>query len=470
MAAALAACTPATSRYTLVEASLRARNPAQADLVIEQAKDEYRAQDRVLYLLDRGMTLHLAGRYAQSNQFLQEADEAIEALYTRRLRTETKAFLVNDTELPFEGASHEQVLINVVKALNYALLGNLTDALVEARLIDQRLNRLADRTTDRGAYREDPFARYLTGLLYEAARDLNNAFIAYRKAYDAYQAARSWLRVPVPPGLEADLLRITDALHLQEEHAGYRTQFPTASWQPYAETERLAQLVVISYNGRAPYKQDQFIDLPISFEALKLVLLTKGILGASNQSSQDRRAMESVLYGLNGRVVRVALPRLVRQPTDVAYDEISLAGSRGTYTAKTDLVHDLGAAAEKTLSDQYAQITLKAVARAAVKFTLAEGVSYGAQAAAGRDAGPLVGLVVNMVAKTLAVASEEADKRSWRTLPDQIQIARVWVPPGVYQVRVHPVGRRSGVGEPDLVEELTLEPGRTAFVVARYVS
>lgn len=467
---ALAGCAPPSARYALVEDSLRARDPERADQVLEQAKEEYRAQDRLLYLMDRGMTLHLAGRYEESTRLLQEADEMIEALYTRRVRTEAKAFLLNDTELPYEGDPYEQVMVNVLKALNYALLGRLDEALVEARLIDQRLNVLADRTPQKQAYREDPFARYLTGILYESARDLNNALIAYQKAYEGYRAARPWLKVPVPPSLQADLLRLTDALHLTTEHQAYREEFPNATWRAPADGAALAELVVISYNGRAPRKEDQFLDLPISFEALRLVLMTKGALSVGGASSQDRRAIESALYGVSGQIVRVALPEIVPQPTGIAYEEVSLQGEHGEHWGRSELVQDVTAVAQRTLADRFSTIALKAVARAAVKYALAEGAGYGARSAAGGNAGPIIGLLVHMIAHAMAVASEEADKRSWRTLPAEIQVSRLRVPPGTYRLSVQPVGRRWTVHEPASVRTVTLTEGRTTFVITRHVS
>ena len=40
--------------------------------------------------------------------------------------------------------------------------------------------------------------------------------------------------------------------------------------------------------------------------------------GSRSSNRQSNRAVDTVLYGLNGRVVRVALPRLVPQKTHVA--------------------------------------------------------------------------------------------------------------------------------------------------------
>ena len=460
----LAGCGPSVNRYLLIEASLRAHDPKGADAIVAVAEKDYGSKSRVLYGMDRGMTLQLAGDYQQSNAVLEQAEEELDRLYTRKIRTETLAFMTNDTALPYEGDPYEQVLINVLKALNYAVLGEWQDALVEARRIDHRLNVLSDRTKEKNAYRDDGFARYLTGILYESTGDVNNAFIAYRKAYGIFDATRAWSHTVVPSQLTQDLLRTAEALHFSQELTEYKSVFPDTRWETSQALQQLAQVVVISYNGRAPRKEDLFLDLPISLDALQLVLLNRGVLQQNRQSNQ---AVDSVLYGLSGRVVRVALPRLVPQKTQVPVDRVSLIPDNGTrVTLSTELVHNVTAVAEKALSERMAGITVKALARAATKFALAEGTTRAAQQAAGKDAGPWVGLLVGLLTKGLAVVSEEADKRSWQTLPDEIHLARVWVPPGRYQVQTSAGGFHDPL-KPEAMRTLSLGPGETAVLLQR---
>jgi len=461
----LAGCAPSVNRYLLIEASLRAYDPKGADAIVAAAEKDYGSKSRVLYGMDRGMTLQLAGDYQQSNAVLEQAEEELDRLYTRRISTETFAFMTNDTALPYEGDHYEQVLINVLKALNYARLGQWQDALVEARRIDHRLNVLSDRTKEKNAYRDDGFARYLSGILYESTGDVNNAFIAYRKAYETFDATRAWSHTAVPSQLQKDLLRTAEALHFIQELAEYRSVFPDTKWETSQALQQLAQIVVISYNGRAPRKEDQFLDLPISLDALQLVLLNRGFAQSNRYSN---RGVDTVLYGLNGRVVRVALPRLVQQKTHVTVDRVSLIPDDGTQvTLNTELVHNVTALADKALSERMAGITVKALARAATKFAMAEGATRGAQQAAGKDAAPWVGLLVGLLTKGLAVASEEADKRSWQTLPDEIHLARVWVPPGRYQVQNRLGGESPDPLKPEAMRTLSLGPGETAVLLQR---
>ena len=460
----LAGCGPSVDRYLLIDASLRAHDPKGADTIVQRAEKEYGEKSRVLYGMDRGMTLHLASDYQQSNVVLEQAEEELDRLYTRKIRTEARAFMTNDTALPYEGDPYEQVLINVLKAINYALLGQWQDALVEARRIDHRLNVLSDRIQEKHAYQEDGFARYLSGILYESTGDMNNAFIAYRKAYETFDATRAWSHTDVPSQLREDLLRTAEALHFTQDFEAYRQMFPDTKWETSQSLQQLAQVIVISYNGRAPRKEDQFLDLPISLDALQLVLINRWMLQPNRRSNP---AVDSILYGLSGRVVRVALPRLIPQKVSVPVYTVSLIPDNGTgVTVNTELVHNVTALADKALSERMAGITVKALARAATKFALAEGVTRAAQQAAGKDAGPWVGLLVGAVTKGLAVASEEADKRSWQTLPAEIHLARVWVPPGHYQV-YSSIGGFPDPLKPEVMPTLLLGPGETAMFLQR---
>ncbi|MBU6432038.1 MAG: hypothetical protein KJS98_01835 [Nitrospirae bacterium] len=461
----LAGCGPSVNRYLLIEASLRAHDPKGADAIVQRDEKEYGEKSRVLYGMDRGMTLQLAGDYQQSNTVLDQAEEEVDRLYTRKIRTESLAFMTNDTALPYEGDPYEQVLINVLKALNYAVLGQWQDALVEARRIDHRLDVLSDRTRDKNAYRDDGFARYLSGILYESTGDVNNAFISYRNAYEVFESSRVWSHTAVPSQLRVDLLRTAEALHFTQELTEYQHRFPDTRWETSQALQQLAQVIVISYNGRAPRKEDLFLDLPISLDALQLVLLNRGFSQANRQSNQ---VVDTVLYGLNGRVVRVALPRLVPQKTHVPVDTVSLIQDNGTrVTLNTQLVQSVTALADKALSERMPGITAKALARAATKFAMAEGATRGAQHAAGRDAAPWVGLLVGLLTKGLAVASEEADKRSWQTLPDEIHLARVWVPPGRYQVQSQSPGGSHDLLKPEALRTLSLGPGETTVLIQR---
>ena len=90
------------------------------------------------------------------------------------------------------------------------------------------------------------FARYWAGLLYEESGDLNNAYISYFKALEAYDAYAKRYQTRQPEGLLADAYRTARALHFSDEveelrkrwgappppsAAGIGEALPTAMWR-----------------------------------------------------------------------------------------------------------------------------------------------------------------------------------------------------------------------------------------------
>jgi hypothetical protein len=367
------------THYAGVERSLSAGQSAQAIQIMEAAKDEYGNKSRLLFLMDHGMVLHLAGRYAESNAVLEEAHLLIEDLYTKRLRDEASALLVNEARQPYEGAPHEHVMVNVVKGLNYAFLQQWSEALVEARRIDHRLNVLSDKVEEKNTYHEDPFARYLVGLLYDIAGDINNAYVGYRKAEQVYEDGQAWIRVPLPDVLKSDLVRTANRLGLHEDVEHYQEKYPEVAAQPMLRKyHNLPQIVVIAYHGQGPKKEDLVIDVPVSLDALRLVALTKP---GFRRSGRAGRGGEAFLYGVHGRIARIALPRFTIPKKSSTLDTVQFRNEQTTINTQTQLMYDVQAVAEKTLADEYDSLVLRAVARTSMKMAAAEGIGYGARAA-----------------------------------------------------------------------------------------
>ena len=458
----LQSCGPTLKHYPSVEESLRQGDTQKAVELVEQAEDEYEEDSYLLYLMDLGMTLHIAGEYESSNKYLQEADELIEEQYTKRVTNEAAGLLINEGALPYRGDPYEQVMINVIKALNYALLQNLAEALVEARKIDHRLNVLND-SVDKDEYREDPFARYLTGVLYEASSDLTNAFIAYRKAEEGYRLASSWSGVALPDMLKLDLLRVTKLLHLREEHQYYRETFPEIP-DFEVQSPSVAQVFTVSYNGRGPRKEDNFVDVPLSYEALQLAAINKYGLGGGKRRTRGRDAL---LYGLQGQIVRVALPQLIPHQSQVAYTIVKAKQGSLEHQTTTERVYDVGAAAKKNLDDQFPSLLVRAAARGAIKYGAAQGIGHGARASVNGNEGQLVGLLATAIATMVVIYSEEADIRNWQTLPAEIQIARLWLSPGEYTITMDSFDEQGEQLATSSPFRLSLSTGDTRFLTQR---
>lgn len=456
-------CSGPMAHYAGVERSLLAGQSEQAVQIMQAAKDAYDNKSHLLFLMDYGMVLHLAGRYTDSNAILEEAHLLIEDLYTKRLRDKASALLVNEARQPYEGAPYEHVMINVVKALNYALLQQWNEALVEARRIDHRLNVLSDTVEDEEEYQEDPFARYLVGLLYDMAGDTNNAYVGYRKAEQVYEEGQAWTRVSLPDVLKSDLIRTAHRLGLHEEGEQYQAKYPEVAAQPMAKQDStFAQIVVISYHGQGPKKEDLVIDVPVSLDALRLVAITKP---GFRQSTRATRGGEALLYGIHGRIARIALPRFTMHKQSRTLDTIQIRNQTTMISTQTQRLYDVQAVAEKNLADEYDSLVLRAVARTAMKMGAAEGVALGARAAAGKNNRDWIGPLVGGLARVLALTTEEADIRSWRMLPGEIQLARIWIEPGEYSVSIdsRPISLPEAESGPS--QHLQLHEGESRFLL-----
>ena len=459
----VAGCSGPMAHYSGVQRSLLAGQPEQAVEIMKSAKDEYGSKSQLLYFMDHGMVLHLAGRYAESNAVLEQAYLLVEDQYTKRLRDEASSLLVNEARQPYEGAAHEHVMINVVKALNYAAQQQWNEALVEGRRIDHRLNVLSDTVEGKDDYHEDPFARYLVGLLYDLAGDTNNAYVGYRKAEQVYADSLAWSRVALPDVLKTDLIRTANRLGLHEEVNRYQTKYPEVALQTDLEkNQNLAQMLMVTYQGQGPKKEDLFIDVPVSLDALRLVAIAKPGFG---RSTRRTRGGEALLYGIHGRIARIALPRFTMYDKSRATHTIQIRNDRHTFQTNSQRMYDINAVAEKTLSDRYDGLVLRAVARTALKMATAEGIAFGARAAVGKKKRDWVGPLVGGLARVFALATEEADIRSWRTLPGEIQFVRLWIEPGDYTVTLNSNNIRLQNDDRDFSSRLRLQKGETRFLL-----
>ncbi|HKK26056.1 MAG TPA: hypothetical protein VJ941_10530, partial [Gracilimonas sp.] len=107
-----------------------------------EADDVYRSKDAVLKNLEGGMIYHFAGKYDSSNTYLNEAEYLIEDAYTKSVSRGIGSFLTNDNALVYDGEPYEDIYLNAFKSLNFLHQQDLESALVEARRMSYKMERL----------------------------------------------------------------------------------------------------------------------------------------------------------------------------------------------------------------------------------------------------------------------------------------------------------------------------------------
>jgi hypothetical protein len=457
----IATCAPVSTHYAFVEQRLATHEGIGADVIIEKEESRYGKNSRLLYLLDRGMTLSLAGQYQKSNQMLDQAATTADALYTESLTSHGAALLTNDNILPYAGEDFERVMIHLISALNYAQQGQFAEALVECRRVDTKLNSINDRYQEKkNGYKEDAFARYLSGILYEAqggSEGINDAFISYRKAFETYREWAVTYGTPIPPMIGADLMRTTDALHLREEHAAYKKLFPTTTWTKIADQKGYGEMIIVSLDGKSPRKENLFFDIVIDKNILNSIV--------STAIWQSHVGSGNIPISTIGQLVRIALPKYIPQKSDVGHLSVKVAGT-ASLSSQSVLMEDITAIAQRNLEDRINRVRFKAIARATIKAVAVHKTSKRAQ----DEVGGVGGFLLGKVAEAAAATTEVADLRSWRTLPDEIHVTRMMVPPGAYTVHSQFVSRQGErtIDSPPS-QQIVVKAGEKRFIVMRTV-
>ena len=127
----------------------------------------------------------------------------------------------------------------------------------------------------------------------------------------------------------------------------------------------------------------------------------------------------------------------------------------GNTVIKTELYQNLTQIAYKNIDDRKIRYLAKAMARVSLK--------YGIQKGAEEKFGDFAGFLVNM----FNLATEQADTRSWLTLPDNIQIARLFYTPGTYTVYVDFLNSRDYTLEKTQFDNVKLTAGKKTFLYYR---
>lgn len=430
----LSACGPNINHYRKIDEYLISQDYESALAIQRQGKQDYSKRDRVLYYLDEGLLAHYAGHYEESNSSLQKAERIMADLYTRSVSKELATILVNDTVNDYRGEDFEAALVNLFSALNYFQLGQLDEALVEARKVDSKLGtfNLQYPAGKKNVYREDAFIRYLMGVLYTAGGEINDAFISFRKAEYIYRKDyQPNYGVNPPKMLIEDLLWSAGKMDFKDEYRRYHKRYRNIAGSLKERKPNEGCVYFIHYNGRGAEKVERnfFVPMPDKY------------------------------------VVKIAYPEFVQPACSVAHAKISLThqGNQKQYQTSSQVMEDISAIAVKNLKNRIGRIMTKTVARITAKYLAAKE----AEKKALKEGDESMAKIVKYTFQTYMIAFEIADIRHWRLLPSQIQIGRASLPPGNYQGTIQLLDRNGNTVGTRPVSEFSLAAGETKLVAFR---
>jgi hypothetical protein len=435
--------------YRRVDLALAdSREEDAAREVYESGQDGYGERNRLIFHLDLGFLLHLSGYFKQSATQFEQAERLAADLYTRSVSAQAGSLLTSDNAIPYGGEEFELVLINVINALNYACMGDIEAALVEARRVDSKFRSFARQSE--GRYRGEPFALYLVGLFYEEAGDLDNAWISLSKALEVFQRQGLEFGVRPPEELSVDLARLGYAL----DRTVPGTDFGQGSRASAQVRSKPAEIVVIHHLGPGPRKVEQVVEVSVG-QGFAFVQSMR----VSDADEKDVQRAVSAAKGLaSSTQVTVAYPVFHQPAQRCRYAEVQVDGQGVTHS---EMVQNVTHVARINLEDRMKTEWPRFVARAVVKFVTARAVGE----AAGRASGDrTLGFVARLLTQATLSALEAADIRCWRTLPASIHMTRVPVEPGEHRVLVRH-GTNQGGSRVREYTNVRVEHGKRTFLV-----
>ena len=368
-------------------------------------------RDQTLYLLNKAMVLHMEGDYAGSAQAFEQAKPLMLYLEATSVSETAGALSLSEGLRSYEAPLYERLLAHVYQGLNYLQLGQPDSARVEVAQIDDLLKRLYPNT-DAAPDGGDAFPRYFSGLVYEDLGEYSDAMIAYRQAYQAYKAEHE-SDAAIPQDLKISLCRFADNLGLADELDGYKKAFGLSSWPPVNKQDAQGQLVLVFGDGLGPLKYPQSAVLQNPFD---------------------------------GHFYSVSLPVLRRRVPTAQAAEVTI----GADSIRTELVASIAADASQQMAADRPKLLAAEFSRNVVRNAAANQVDKKAQG---------LGAVLSLVAS----AADQADVRIWSTLPDNIQLARVRLAPGTYNLTVRFVGANGGESAPRVLKNVQIQAGQMTF-------
>jgi hypothetical protein len=408
-----------------------------------QAKSsEASGRKEFLYDVNNGLVLSMLGRYDESNDYFEKAYLFGEDYRTNYLH-EAASYLTNPAFSTYRGEDHEHLMLLYYKALNFVKQNNFDDALVECRRLNIRLQQLSDRYGSDNKYKEDAFIHLMMGVIFEAGKDYNNAFIAYRNSYNIYNSSFETLfRLSAPPQLKIDILRTAWRSGLIDEFNQFKEEFNMPDYKYEVNDE--PELVFFWHNGLSPVKVEWGINFVVDRRDNFLYFSNNNMqmvfpFNLRDYNDRDRNNLSNL------QIFRVAFPRYVERPVFYHQAELTVNGD-----SKFDLekAEDINAIAFKCLQERMTHELSKALIRVALKKVTEMEVKK-----ADRALGSVVGMINAL--------TEHADTRNWQTLPHEISYCRVPLKTGKNKVTLHVAA--AGVPDTSYDFEYEAKEGQTLF-------
>ncbi|AVL27195.1 COG3014 family protein [Shewanella xiamenensis] len=376
---------------------------------IDKLASNIQGNDGLLYAQEAGRIAQVAGDFASSKKYYEQAVAAYTAFDDKAkisasdIGATATSLVLNDNAIPYRGPGFERIMLHQYQALNYLFSGDYQGALVEVRrsnelqsseqeryqksqksvqamangTVDAEVNKLGQAAGTVTSSFLNAYSYYTTGVLHEVLGEPNDAFIDYRKAAQI---------TPDNTYLQQDLVRLAKQLGMPQ-YDEFKKRWGDAKLPKAGE----GQVVLMVEKGFVPEKQALTVPFTIHGNWQTVSLATYG--------PNNSYVPETQVQGL-GTVL------------------------------KTEPIANIDALAITALKEDLPGTLVRQVARVYAKSEMAYQVEKsGKPGNNAADIGSIAMQIFNVV-------TEQADRRSWLTLPKQAQIGRRYLNPGEYTLQL----------------------------------
>ena len=428
---------------------LMLRDSTALDLLLESGP-----KDALIKQLNAGIFLHRLGRFAESNVALQRAEGLAEERYTKSISQNVAAFLISDNVLDYYPSALEWSMIHYYGMMNYLALGDVENALVQARKTNALLRRYASGNPGR-SFTNPAALQYIAGMLQWSSGDDNDAIVSLRQSLMGYDDYQQSYGVAPPLPVAEDVVHVASVLGFgevaEQTRRTYLLDGESSVAEPAAASADMGELMVLIENGFVAHKAEEKLFIPVLasekdsvlngnagsavLAAVRVLARTVVVMSYLSQEGVDYpRHEDGVIIATAGSAVGLELLTLAwpsyrneaRRAGDV---RVSVNNERSITPV---LLQDLSAIAVRDFEEQKPTIMLRMIARGLLKETAVTA----AEAAGEGSGGEVGGFLARVTARAFVTATERADTRSWSALPAELLLARFRLPAGHHTLRI----------------------------------
>ena len=421
---------------------------------VRTSKKLYGDKSAFLYEMDLGVLHHYLGAWDSSIVHIERAENIADALYARSISNEAVSLATSDNMRPYRPRQYESVLLAQFQLLNYLAKGDLEGGLVEVRRGGLLLDRL--REQDSGKYHDDGGLEYLHSVVYQAAGQRDDAKISLRRSLIAYSSGKMPLPSEVRDVATWALRDDPRGKVFEERGIAKGVDFDAAKALEKAPSE----IVVLTYRGRTP-ELDQI---------RAWGEFVNGGLFAWHWSdpSTDKDVTDAIPLFFpggtstsNGQTFHVNFTFPVRKDVDLKIASIEVAAPDGMH--KPEPLSDTRILLDQALADAHMGLVVRTVVRVGTRTLAAQKLK-----SAVRTGNPLLDLFANLGLDFAQGSIEQSDLRQCIWLPREVGIVRIPVSPGTHAIKVNAIDRGGKVVGERVFGDVSVEKGRTRFLVAAF--